>query len=106
MTGGRFNEESSYEVIAKFHGLRQTGTVTEYITKFEELLGLVKQDNPSLQDSYFITSFVSGLQEPIQHHLQCHKPNSLTNTFWYAKRLEQAHPPVKKLQPFSCNYKP
>lgn len=29
----------------------------------------------------------------------------MTNAFWYARRLEQAHPLVKKLQPFSGNYK-
>lgn len=69
MITDRFNEESSYEVIAMFHGLKHTSTVSEYITKFEESMGSVKRENPSLQDSYFITSFVSGLQEPIQHHL-------------------------------------
>lgn len=86
--------------------MKQTSTVQEYITKFEEFMGLVKRDNPFLQDSYFITSFVAGLQEPIQHHLQCHKPTTLTNAFWYARRLEQAHPLVKRQQPFGGTFKP
>ncbi|XP_072147223.1 uncharacterized protein [Setaria viridis] len=96
MIGDRFNEESLYEVIARFHGLKQNGPVQEYITKFEELMGLVKRDNPSLHDSYFISSFISGLQEPIQHHLQCHQHASLNSAFWYARRMEQAHPPPKR----------
>lgn len=104
MLSDRFNEESSYEVIARFHGLKHTTSVEDYVAKFEELMALVKRDNPSLLEFYFITSFVSGLQEPIQHHLQCHKPTTSTNAIWYARRLEQAHPPVRKQQPFGGNF--
>jgi hypothetical protein len=77
------------------------GTVNEYIDKFEELMGLVKRDNPFLKDEYFTCSFVSGLKEPIQHHLQCYKPTCLPDAFWYAKRLEQANPPQKKFNVYS-----
>jgi len=100
LVGDRFNETSSYEAIGQFHNLKQTGTVSEYVDKFEEFMGLVKRNNPSLPEDYFISSFVSGLKEHIQHHLQCHKPTTLTNAYWYAKRLEQTQPVVKKF-PFA-----
>jgi len=109
MIGDRFNEVSSYEVVGQFHTLKQTCSVSEYIDKFEEFMGLVKRDNPSLQEEYFIYSFVSGLKEHIQHHLQCHKPNTLTQAFWFAKRLEQATPQQKRLpifNPLNKQYKP
>jgi hypothetical protein len=92
MVGNRFSDTSTYEVVGQFHTLKQLGSITEYIDKFEELTGLVKRDNSSLRDEYFTLSFVSRLKEPIQHHLQCYKPTSLTDAFWYAKRLEQATP--------------
>jgi hypothetical protein len=101
MVSYRFSDASTYEVVGKFHTLKQLGSVTNYIDKFEEFMGLVKRDNPSLRDDYFTLSFVSGLKEPIQHHLQCYKPTSLTDAFWFAKRLEQATPPPRKFSNFA-----
>jgi hypothetical protein len=68
LLGDRFNDMSTYEAIGQFHSLRQTGTVNEYVDKFEELMGLVKRDNPSLVDDYFNSSFVAG----------CNTQNSIT----------------------------
>ena len=53
-------------------------------------MDLVKRNNPSLQEEYFVSNFIAGLKDYIQHHLQCHKPTSLTQPFWFARRLEQA----------------
>lgn len=72
MVGDRFNEISSSEVIGQFHNLKQAGSVQEYVDKFEELMGIIRRDNPSLTEHYFISNFVSGLKDYIQHHLQCH----------------------------------
>jgi hypothetical protein len=106
MIGDRFNTTSIYEAIGQFHTLKQVGTVTEYIDKFEDLMGLVRRDNPSLPDEYFTYIFVSGLKEPIQHHLQCHKPTSLTYAFWYAKRLEHTTTFPRKYSAFNQVAKP
>jgi len=69
------------------------------VEKFEKLMSLVKRGNPMLSETYFVSSFISGLKDYIQHHLQCYKPATLSQAFWYAKRLEQATPPQRK-QPF------
>jgi len=74
----RFLEISTAEIIGQFHNLKQTATVPGYIDKFEEYTGLVKRNNPSLPEDYFISSFIARLKDYIQHHLQCHKPISLT----------------------------
>ena len=37
--------------------------------RFEEFMGLVKRNNPSLSEDYFVSSFIARLNEYIQHHL-------------------------------------
>jgi hypothetical protein len=94
--GDRFNQTSEYEIIGQFHDLKQTGSVMEYVDKFEEMLSQVRRYNPSLNDAYYISTFISGLKEYIQCHLQCHRPTALSHAYWYAKRLEQANLQPKK----------
>jgi hypothetical protein len=106
MLEDRFYDRSAYEVIGEFHNLKQTGSVNEYVDKFEELVGLVRRNNPTLPEEYFICSFVSGLKGYIQHHLQCHRPAALTQAYWFAKRLEQANPFPPKYNTFKVVAKP
>jgi len=106
MLEDRFLEISTAEIIGQVHNLKQTTTVPEYIDKFEEFMGLVKRNNPSLSEDYFVSSFIARLNEYIQHHLQCHKPSSLTQDFWFARRLEQAAPQQKKYNMFPQPQKP
>jgi len=96
MLGERFNETSTCDAIGQFHNLKQTHSVNDYVEKFEELMSLVKRTNPALTEAYFVSSFISGLKDYIQHHSQCYKPTTLSKAFWYAKRLEQANPMTKK----------
>lgn len=60
------------------------------------MLSQVRRHNPSLTDGYYIRSFIAGLKDYIQHHLQCHKLVALSQSYWLAKRLEQANPNAKK----------
>uniref|UniRef100_A0ACD6A7J9 Uncharacterized protein n=1 Tax=Avena sativa TaxID=4498 RepID=A0ACD6A7J9_AVESA len=90
--GGRFAENSICDNVRKFHALTQTTTVAKYIANFEEAMNLMRRDNPTLPEDYYISSFISGLSEYIQHHLQCHKPTSMRDAMWFARRIEQANP--------------
>jgi hypothetical protein len=58
MVSDRFNKTSEYDIIGKFHQLKQTGSVMDYVDKFEEMLSQVRRHNPSLNDAYFISSFI------------------------------------------------
>jgi hypothetical protein len=98
MVTDRFNLSYEYEIVGQFHNLKQIGSVTDYVDHFEEMVSMVKRHNPSLSDNYFIISFVSGLKDNIQCHLQCHKPTSLSQAYWFAKRLEQ---PTHNFRKFS-----
>lgn len=96
MLDERFNNVSEYELVENLHNLKQMGLVEEYVNKFEELISAVQRTNPTLPHSYYLSSFISGLRPNIKYQVQCHKPLALTDAYWYAKRLEQAHPPFKK----------
>jgi hypothetical protein len=81
----RFSVTSICDNVRNFHSLTQTSTVADYITKFERALNLMRRDNPTLPDDYYINSFISGLQTHIQVHLQCLKPVDMQQAMWYAR---------------------
>lgn len=71
-----------------------------YIDKFEAIVGHIRRDIPNLPNDYYISSFVAGLKDYIQYHLQCHNTSTLAEAYWIAKRLEQSYPAAKKFTPF------
>lgn len=74
--GDRFAESSICDNVKQFHALSQSGTVGQYIEQFERSLNLMRRDNPGLPDDYYTNSFVAGLSDYIQAHLQCSKPKT------------------------------
>lgn len=58
----RFCDKTCSDIIEEFNKLSQKSTVQEYQLKFEELWPHMLQYNPSLSESYFISSFISGLR--------------------------------------------
>ena len=89
----RFSEYSICDNVKNFHQLMQRTTVAQYVLEFEKAMNLMRRYNPTLPDDYYVTSFISGLNEYIQSHVQCLKPNTLNEAMWYARRMEQAQPP-------------
>lgn len=55
----------------------------------------MRRDNLALPQDYYKSSFISGLQDNIQHHVQCHEPADLQKAIWLARRIEQAQPQRK-----------
>uniref|UniRef100_A0ACD5XBM2 Uncharacterized protein n=1 Tax=Avena sativa TaxID=4498 RepID=A0ACD5XBM2_AVESA len=99
----RFAENSICDNVKAFHALTQTGSVNAYIEQFEKLVNLVRRDNPTLPNDYYINCFISGLSDYIQSHLQCHKPTTMQQATWLARRIEQSVParrPVYQQLPF------
>ena len=88
----RFAEQSICDNVKAFHALTQTSTVSVYIEKFEKLLNVIRRDNPNLPNDYYVNSFISGLSDYIQNHLQCHKPATLQEAMWYARRIKLSQP--------------
>lgn len=52
-------DESCKEELNKL----QEGLVIEYLVKFEKLKALVLNSHPTLTESYFVLSFISGLDD-------------------------------------------
>lgn len=93
----RFAESSICDNVKAFHALTQISTVSVYIEQFERLLNIMRRDNPNLPNDYYVNCFISGLNDYIQNHLQCHKPKNLQEAMWFARRIEmsqQAKRPV------------
>ena len=97
--GDRFAENSICDNVRTFYSLTQTSTVSTYIQKFEAAMNLMRRDNPGLPEDYYINSFISGLTDYIQAHLQCHKPEDMQKAMWLARRIEHAHPQRKVYTP-------
>jgi hypothetical protein len=93
--GDRFAVTSVCDNLRAFHSLTQTSTLAIYIQKFEAAMNLMRRDNPSLPEDYYVNSFISGLSEYIQAHLQCLKPEDMQNAIWLARRMEVAAPQKK-----------
>ncbi|XP_027158056.1 uncharacterized protein LOC113759681 [Coffea eugenioides] len=85
-------EEDAVEEINK---LSQSSTVLVYQEKFEELRSIVMIQMPELTESYYISSFLSGLKGEIKSAVKMHRPNSLQTAFeiarWKEHHLELVH---------------
>ncbi|XP_044356666.1 uncharacterized protein [Triticum aestivum] len=101
LLGDRFAETSACDNVRSFHALTQTCSVNDYILKFEQAMNLMRRDNPALPQDYYKASFISGLNDNIQHHVQCHEPADLQKAIWLAKRMEQAQPQKRTTVPTS-----
>lgn len=51
MIGDKFNISFECDVVGQFHNMKQTGTVGEYVDKFEEIVSLIHRNNPILSEA-------------------------------------------------------
>ncbi|KAL4303944.1 hypothetical protein GQ457_10G001980 [Hibiscus cannabinus] len=84
----RFCDKTLNDTIEEFNKLIQKSSVEEYQERFEELKPFMLQQNPHLDESYFISSFISGLKEEIKHKVRAHEPCSLAAAYRQAKLHE------------------
>ncbi|KAL5706540.1 hypothetical protein ACHQM5_024694 [Ranunculus cassubicifolius] len=99
MIQARFFEDVGENIIGEFNKLRQTSTVEEYQSRFEELQSLMLQKNPSRTMEYFVASFISGLREDIRHIVLMFRPDTLQYAISLARlqetQLELCQKPAK-----------
>jgi hypothetical protein len=77
--------------VEEFNKLTQKGGIEEYVERFEELKSLMHSLNSLLPESYYISSFISGLKEDIKPMLKILKPGTLMTTFDQAKWREESN---------------
>lgn len=69
------NKCASYH--RQLRALRQTGSVTEYHEKFEQLRHQILLYNSNLDEGFFVDKFLSGLRDDIRSALWLHCPDNL-----------------------------
>ena len=77
----RFNDRNGRDVIEEFNKLQQECNVEEYQEKFEELKPLMMLKNCNVDESYFISSFISGLKKKIKPMVKMMKLATLNKAF-------------------------
>lgn len=73
----------------EFNKLVQTGNVLEYIEKFEELKAVLLCKNSHLDESYFVSSFISRLKWGLKPMVRLMRPNTLGDAIEIAQFREQ-----------------
>ncbi|XP_071933241.1 uncharacterized protein [Coffea arabica] len=103
----RFEGGSPEEAVEEFNKLMQTGSVADYLEKFEMLKALVMPSLPHQSDCYYKTCFLSGLKEEIVTMVKLVKPKTLADAIEAAKLQEKnlrALQKIHKNPPYSPNY--
>lgn len=85
-----FEEKSKADVIEEFNKLRQKGTVEEYLIRFEELRALLTISQPMLDEAYFVSSFVSGLDDQLRLMVKMLQPTTVKQAAENAQLQEMA----------------
>ncbi|XP_070022199.1 uncharacterized protein [Nicotiana sylvestris] len=71
---------SKLNLIGEFKKIKQTGSVDEYLEKFEELKAWVLIRNPTIPEEFFLEFFIEGLKEEIRHTVKMVDPYSFNKT--------------------------
>ncbi|KAL4296511.1 hypothetical protein GQ457_12G010960 [Hibiscus cannabinus] len=96
----KFADRTFSDVIEEFNKLVQKSTVEDYQAVFEELKPYMIQHNPYLDETYFVSSFLSGLKEELGHRVKVHQPKSLHEAYRQAKLHELSlETKAKKFKP-------
>lgn len=81
----RFGPSQFEDAIASLTKLRQSSTVEDYQTKFEELANRTS----GLNESFMVSCFLGGLHEDIRLSVRMLQPNSLSNAVGLARLQEE-----------------
>lgn len=73
----RFGERTRMDIIKEFNKPRQEGSVKEYQTRFEELKSLVIISYLTLNEAYFVSSFVTGLNDELKLIVKMMQPETV-----------------------------
>ncbi|XP_058755573.1 uncharacterized protein LOC131628770 [Vicia villosa] len=98
----RFGPSTFENHQAELFKLKQTGSVMEYQTKFEQLGNQVV----GLPPLAILNCFISGLNTEIQHELAIQKPTSISQAIGLAKLIESKLNESKQkfIKPYSTTY--
>lgn len=62
------------DIVEEFNKLKQLGSVETYQKCFEELRSYMIQHNPYLTEAYFVSSYLSGLNDELRPMVKVLRP--------------------------------
>lgn len=74
----RFDRDQYQILLRRIDTLRQSGSVSEYLEKFEQLSHGILLYNTAYDYTYFVTKFVGGLKEEIRSAIALHRPKDVS----------------------------
>ncbi|EEF36539.1 conserved hypothetical protein [Ricinus communis] len=86
----RFGKVIVSDIVEESNRIQQVGSVINYQERFEELRSLMLKYNPMPDESYFMSSFVSGLNEEIRSMVKLLKLATLSQAYERAKLYEKS----------------
>lgn len=100
----RFGRDHHELLIRQLLGIRQTGTIAEYVEKFSKLVDQLSAYDGRADPLYFILRFVEGLKGEIKSAVLIQRPTELDTAFVLAQLQEEVSAPVKKMDVRRSNY--
>jgi hypothetical protein len=73
----KFDKDQYQTQLRHLESLKQTGTVSDYQRRFEELAHGILLYNPAFDDTFLVTKFVGGLKEEIRSAILLHRPKDV-----------------------------
>ncbi|XP_074303743.1 uncharacterized protein LOC141638224 [Silene latifolia] len=99
----RFPDNHENNVVELFNKLEQTGSLEDYVDKFESLKAFMLQKNKCLTENYFVESFVGGLKPSLKPFVRAFQPVTIAKALELA-RLQEENLSIK-FNKFSSNTK-
>ena len=91
-----FRDNLGSKVVEDFNRLQQTGTLAEYLARFEELRVIMLLRTPNMPENYLLESFIGGLKPAIKSLVRAFKPQTLDAAIEQA-RFQEEHIQALKL---------
>jgi hypothetical protein len=92
----KFGVHDYRQFMSELLALKQTTTVAEYCTKFQELVFKVSTHNPHYDDTFFVSQFLKGLKPEIRLPVASQIPETLDRAILLAhvqQDLQSQHKP-------------
>jgi hypothetical protein len=85
----QFGSYDYRDALTDLVALSQTGNLEDYITAFVDLQYQVQMHNQGLDELYFVTQFISGLQPELAAAVRSQVPKKMKKTILLAKVQQQ-----------------
>lgn len=91
-------EKRTMDIVEEFNKMKQHGSVQEYQLQFEELKSLMLSRNPYMTKDYFVSSFLSGLNEKLRSAVKMTRPRTVQEAMESALLQEMNVEAMMKVQ--------